>query len=157
MCREDAVELSSLKNELAARTPPVRLIAIAGETLGHEEFTEDYWNGELYFDLGKEKVFGLIQEQRVLVKAMESFLTGYHMVSGYVRTGKKQIKSGSQPWSAGDLVNGGLWVIGAADQGILFEHGERAWGASVVLDKIDDLRKAIALIKPQSASGDVAG
>ncbi|EKX54757.1 hypothetical protein GUITHDRAFT_149853 [Guillardia theta CCMP2712] len=41
LCREEALSLSGLKPKLDARG--IRLIGIAGEHLGHEEFRKDFW------------------------------------------------------------------------------------------------------------------
>ncbi len=77
----EALALSSLKPKLDSQTPPVRLVCIAGEALGHEEFLQDYWytfaaiyltvrvlsrteiacrKGELYIDEGKQTVFPVV-------------------------------------------------------------------------------------------------
>mmetsp|Transcript_69658 Transcript_69658/g.145245 ORF Transcript_69658/g.145245 Transcript_69658/m.145245 type:complete len:144 (-) Transcript_69658:127-558(-) len=137
--------LSSLNDQLAARSPPVRFIAISGERVGHEEFCEEYWNGELYFDLGRN-IFNLIQEKRLWVKTLESLLTVYHLISGAVRTKAKNIKGNAE---GSGLINGGVWVLGAHEQGILFEQVETAWGASVCLGRMPDIEAAVAKIDPQ--------
>ena len=51
MCREGAMQVTK-----AAKDQDVRLVAIAKERLGHEEFSRDYWPppAELYFDTASE-------------------------------------------------------------------------------------------------------
>ena len=51
LCREGATQIRD-----AAAGRDVRLVAVAKERLGHEEFTRDYWPtpAELYFDTVEE-------------------------------------------------------------------------------------------------------
>lgn len=71
------MELSSLKPFLDSRTPPVRLIAVGGEALGHEEFS-GYWKGEkLLFDLGKQSLFRIMGAgKQGLLSGVFSYYTG---------------------------------------------------------------------------------
>ncbi len=73
MCREEALMLSSLKERLSEQ-PAVRLICIAGEHLGHEEFTEKYWRGELFFDVGKKVWYPAMASGKMVLSGIISYL-----------------------------------------------------------------------------------
>eukprot|EP00281_Chroomonas_sp_CCMP1168_P030138 CAMPEP_0206248208 /NCGR_PEP_ID=MMETSP0047_2-20121206/20245_1 /ASSEMBLY_ACC=CAM_ASM_000192 /TAXON_ID=195065 /ORGANISM="Chroomonas mesostigmatica_cf, Strain CCMP1168" /LENGTH=142 /DNA_ID=CAMNT_0053673833 /DNA_START=15 /DNA_END=440 /DNA_ORIENTATION=+ len=58
--REHAATISELAPTLAAKK--IRLIAIAGEELGADEFTEKFWKGELFIDQDKKHWFPLMHQ-----------------------------------------------------------------------------------------------
>ncbi len=110
--------LSSLKDQLA-EVPSVRLICIAGEHLGHEEFTGKYWTGELYFDLGKKTWYPAMGSGKMVLSGLASYAFG-----GVVA---KNVKRVDQKGIDGDLkgegtILGGVWVISDIEKQVLFCH-----------------------------------
>ena len=135
-----ALELSSLKTELDARSPPVRLVAIAGEHLGHEEFTRDYWKGELLFDLGKSSIFKVMGSGRQgLLSGVMSYFTGGSVSKNWARAGSKGV-AGNIEGEGFKL--GGVWLF--APSGLVYEHQEKTWGHTVEGAELDRLKRVIA-------------
>ena len=162
----EALALSSLKPKLDAQTPPVRLVAIAGETLGHEEFLRDYWyslsrhtgclamrcrlqyrrccrKGELFIDPGKQSVFPVVNPTSPsLLGGFCSFLCG-----GVVKQHLKRVQAKN---IQGNLKGEGLKLGGTlvvdAKHGVLFEHQERIWGDNSSVEKMAELESAVAKV-----------
>lgn len=143
MCREEALALSSLKPKLDSQTPPVRLVCIAGEALGHEEFLRDYWKGELYIDEGKQTVFPVVNPTAPsLMAGICSFFCGGEVKQHVNRVKAKNIQGN---FKGEGLKLGGTLVVDPT-HGLLFEHQERIWGDNACAGKMAELEKAIAKI-----------
>lgn len=118
----------------------MRLVAIAGEHLGHEEFTQDYWKGELLFDLGKSSVFKVMGSgKQGLFSGVMSYMTGGSVSKSWALAGSKGV--------AGNLEGegfklGGVWLF--APSGLLYEHQEKTWGDTVEGAELANLRQLIA-------------
>lgn len=124
----------------------MRRIGIAGEHLGHEEFTADWWaNGELYFDDGKKDIFPVMGSGTSIGKGLMSLITGGTVWKTYQRTKAAGI-AGNLEGEGTKL--GGVWVVGAGEQGILFEHQEKNWGDNVCASNMEGLQAAVAAIVP---------
>jgi len=71
-------------------------VAIAGEKLGHEEFSAGYWKGELLIDENKAKVWPIIGGEEVgifgTVGAIGSYFTGGKIRKDIDRCKKAGIK-----------------------------------------------------------------
>jgi hypothetical protein len=118
LCREEALALSSLKERMA-EFPAVRLICVAGEHLGHEEFTEKYWRGELFFDLGKKQLYPLMGSGRMILSGLASYMFGGAVAKNVSRVNEQEIEGDFQ--GEGTIL-GGVWVVSGAEKAILFEH-----------------------------------
>ena len=160
----EALALSSLKPKLDSQTPPVRLVCIAGEALGHEEFLRDYWytfaaiylavrvlsrteiacrKGELYIDEGKQTVFPVVNPTAPsLMAGICSFFCGGEVKQHVNRVKAKNIQGN---FKGEGLKLGGTLVVDPT-HGLLFEHQERIWGDNACAGKMAELEKAIAKI-----------
>lgn len=132
MCREEALELASLKPELDQMG--VNLVGVVHEQKGAKGF-QPYLNASIYFDEEK-KFYG--PEQRWM------FLSGFFRYSVW-----KSIFRARSKGVEGNLVGegrllGGVFVVGPGEQGILLDHKEKEFG-----DKADlkDVRAAILRMK----------
>jgi len=132
LCREEASELASLLPELNQRGVP--LVGIVHEELGVEEF-RPYLKGDLFLD--KERVFYGPQERRMFL-------------SGFLRWGVWQsLFRARGKGVAGNLegegrILGGLFVMGANDQGVILEYREKEFGDHADLK---DVMSAVDKIK----------
>jgi len=141
----------ALKKELAAKTPPVRLVAIVGERLGYEEFVPKYWDSEIYLDERKQQIWPIMGGGNTRSMGLMSGLGSYVFGGGVAKSVAKhnaRAAAAGRPLSEGNLVGegkklGGLWVIGPNGQGILFQHQEKSWGD---IAEIDDVQRAVAKI-----------
>jgi hypothetical protein len=129
-----------LKDELSSRHPPVRLIAIAGEHLGAEEFADKFWPGELFYDLGKAGVFKVMGSGSTSLGGLASYLVGGAVKKNVQRCDSKGVE--------GNMVGegfklGGVWVVSPASE-LVWEHNETTWGDIVEGDKLTALRAALA-------------
>lgn len=152
-----------LSQALSKRSEHVRLVAIAGETLGHEEFAE-YWDGELFFDVGKRHIWPVLQtgffsKMGVVGGALSYYLGGSvsknmtrFKESSRVHRGKtgRGIKDSGK---GEGYTLGGLWVFGSPSQGMLYEFKERSWGDHA---QIEDVLAAVAQIKEGDGLGGAA-
>jgi len=110
------VELSKLAPELSRAGVP--LLAVLHETIGAEEF-QPFFSGPLYLDTGKE--FYGPRERRMLVLGflrLDTWLNIYR---------SKQLGTPGNLIGDGTLL-GGVYVIGAGKQGVLYEHREGTFG-----------------------------
>uniref|UniRef100_A0A7S0DZW6 Peroxiredoxin-like 2A n=1 Tax=Hanusia phi TaxID=3032 RepID=A0A7S0DZW6_9CRYP len=145
LCREEALALSGLKPKLDARG--IRLIGIAGEHLGHEEFRKDFWKGELYFDVGKKTWYPLMGDGKKPTNTFMgifSYLCGGVVAKNLKRVNDKGIQGNLKGEGA---ILGGVWVVGPGSQGIIFEHREKSWGDNVCVSNMEDLDAAIKNVK----------
>lgn len=122
MCRNQANQL-----KVAAKDKNVRLVAVAKERLGHEEFTRDYWQppAELYFDTTEPDYpfFKAINgESMGLVHGLWSYLSG-----GKVAKNMKLAKGVAGNLKGEGLVLGGILVV-ASSGDILMHHVEKEVG-----------------------------
>lgn len=121
--------LSSLKDQLDARG--IRLIGIAGEHLGREEFLAKFWKGELYFDLGKKTWFPAIHGGSKFSSTMSgifSALSGGAVAKAWKRAQGKGVEGNLK---GEGTVLGGVWVV-HPQQGVLYEFREKSWGDNVM-------------------------
>lgn len=133
MCREEAKDLSSLKQTLDKHG--VNLYAVVHEVLGVQEF-RNYFDGEIFLD--KERVF-YGPKQRWM------FLSGFmrpSVWSSMFRASRAGVEGNLK--GEGRLL-GGVFVLGPGEQGILLEHREKEFG-----DKVDlaEITKVIEKMKP---------
>jgi len=138
-----------MKPELDKRG--ITLLAIAGEKLGHEEFLNSYWKGELLFDEGKKVLWPVMGSPK------KGFFGALGAVGNYMMGGKikADVKRCEANGVKGDLKGegmklGGVWVIGSGDQGVLFQHNEKDWGDIVMTEAVME-----AVEKIQVASSEV--
>lgn len=116
MCREEAIELSSLLPDLEAHR--VQLHAVVHETLGVDEF-RPFFKGNVYLDLEK-KFYGPKERWTSLFSLLR-----FGVLKNIYRVKKKDIHGDLR--GEGRLL-GGVFVIGPGDQGILYEHQEKMFG-----------------------------
>jgi hypothetical protein len=130
-----------MKPFLDARVPPVRLIAVGGEHIGHEEFST-YWKGEpVLFDLGKQTLFKIMGAGKTgLLSGALSYFLGGAVAQNSERCDTKGI--------TGNLVGeglklGGVWAVSPTG-GIVYEHKESTWGDIVEGSGLDELKAAVS-------------
>jgi len=139
--------LSSLKPMLDARG--VRLIGIAGEYIGHEEFTRDFWKGELFFDLEKKTWFPAMAGKN---KPPTNTLGGlWHLMTSSAFKRVKGIKYNMDGDKGLSLILGGVWIVHPRE-GVVFEYPEKMWGDNVCVNKMEELQAAINGLKGESRS-----
>ena len=90
----------------------VRLIGIAGEHLGREEFVEKYWKGELFFDMGKTSWFPAVhggKKYSNTASGIFSALFGGKVAKAWKRMTSKGGIEGNLKGEGFTL--GGVWVV----------------------------------------------
>jgi len=123
----------------------VRLIAVAGEALGHDEFPQ-YWSGELYFDMDKRDLFKRsdLKYQGILSGAF-SYYTGGAVAKASARCDAKGV--------TGNMVGeglklGGVFAVSPVGE-VKFEHKEATWGDTTVAgNRTADLKRAVESFAP---------
>ncbi|KAL9984791.1 hypothetical protein ACROYT_G007124 [Oculina patagonica] len=132
MCREEALELSSLKPELDQMG--VNLVGVVHERKGVKGF-QPYLNSTIYLDEEK-KFYG--PEQRWMS------LSGFLRVSVWKSFFRAKGKGVEGNMVGEGRLLGGVFVVGPGEQGILLDHKEKEFG-----DKVDlkDVRDAVLRIK----------
>jgi len=135
MCREGAMQVTK-----AAKDQDVRLVAIAKERLGHEEFSRDYWPppAELYFDTVSEgyPFFKATNGQSLgLMRGVVNYFLG-----GDVKTNINRSANIKGDYQGEGTILGSVLVVSSTGE-VLFHHTEKVWG-----DHPDDdaLKAAIA-------------
>lgn len=137
MCREEASELSSLKPQLEELGVP--LVAVVKENIGSEiQDFKPHFAGDIYID--EEKRFYGQQPRRmggmgfVRLGVWQNFMRAY--------------KAGYQGNMKGEgFILGGVFVIGAGEQGILLEHREKEFGNKVENSAVLEAVKKIVPVK----------
>lgn len=132
MCREEALELSSLKPKLDALG--VQLLAVVHQRHGIDEF-RPFFKGSIYLD--KTRKFYGPQERWMF---LSGFVRPSVWLAGY-RAYKKGVSGNLE--GEGRLL-GGLFVIGAGEQGILFEHRESEFGDHANLTAVMEAAQKIS-------------
>lgn len=135
------MELSALKPFLDARVPPVRLIAVAGEALGHEAFSPVYWSGELFFDMEKKDLFKKSDlKYQGLLSGVFSYYTGGAVAQNSARCDAKGV-TGNMDGEG--LKLGGVFAVSPTGE-VAFEHREASWGdTTAVGDRMRALKTAV--------------
>lgn len=106
----------------------MRLVAIAKDRLGSEQFTREYWPppAEIYFDTAKEgyPFFGATNgQEQGLAKMFVSFLFGGQVAKNWKNAGKIP----SDMKGSGASVLGSLLVVSRTGE-VLFYHKEKVVG-----------------------------
>lgn len=128
MCREEAVQLSSLLP--AMETRGVALHAVVHETLGADGFKQ-FFKGSVFLD--EKRLFYGPVERHMLFSAIFKLKVWLNIVSN--------LQSGVKGNLKGDgSILGGVFVIGPGEQGILLEHREMEFGNYADLK---DVQKAL--------------
>lgn len=125
--------LSSLKAELDQRGIP--LIGVVHETMGVEEF-KPFFKGDIYLD-DQRKFYGPFER-------WENILVGFLRVQTWINLYHAQSGGFHGNMDGEGRLMGGLFVVGAADQGVLLEYREKVWGDHA---DIEDVRAAVENIK----------
>lgn len=137
MCREEATEISSLKAQLDELGVP--LYAVVKENINEEiQNFQPFFKGEIFLDVEK-RFYGPVQRTMGL--------------SGMLRVGV--LRNFWRAWRKGfsgntdgeGFILGGVFVLGAGDQGILLEHREKEFGDAVDINLVS---AAVRKIKPLS-------
>jgi len=126
--------LSKLEPVLTSAGVP--LYAVLHETLGAEEFKEFFKGKEIFLD--EEKHFYGPKERRML-------LLGFLRLDTWINIYKSK-QAGTPGNLKGDgTLLGGVFVLGAGDQGILYEHKEGTFGDNVntteVMEAVNRIQK----------------
>ncbi|XP_041755775.1 peroxiredoxin-like 2A [Coregonus clupeaformis] len=124
LCREEAIELSSLKPQLEELGVP--LLAVVKENIGQElDAFKTFFTGEVYVDQ-KRALYGPV-ERWMFLSALLRIGVWRSLWRAYRKGCTGNIIKGE------GLVLGGVFVIGPKDQGILLEHREKEFGDKVNL------------------------
>lgn len=126
MCREEALELSSLKPELEQRG--VNLVGVVHEEMGVKQF-QPYLNSTIYLDEEK-KFYG--PEQRWM------FLSGFLRPSVWKSSFRARGKGIEGNLKGEGRLLGGVFVVGPGEQGILLDHKEKEFGDKADLKAVRD-------------------
>ncbi|XP_053305855.1 peroxiredoxin-like 2A [Spea bombifrons] len=133
LCREEAAGLSALKPQLEQLGVP--LYAVVKEKIGTEvEDFQPYFKGEIFLD--PKKGFYGPQKRKM-------------MLLGFIRLGVWQ--NFRRAWNDGFTGNlegegyvlGGIFVIGAGNQGVLLEHREKEFGDKANLTAVLEAARKI--------------
>jgi len=118
MCREEALSLSSLRPRL--EEAGVNLCAVVHEDLGSQvQDFRPFFPGAIYLD--DERIFYGPRPRWM-------FLSGIVRPSVWKSIFRVRGKSIENNLEGEGRLLGGVFVIGAGDQGILYEHREMEWG-----------------------------
>ncbi|KAM6951433.1 LOW QUALITY PROTEIN: peroxiredoxin-like 2A [Aplochiton taeniatus] len=132
LCREEASELSSLKPQLDQLGVP--LYAVVKEDVGTEvQNFRPYFSGEIYLD-EKRRFYGPRERKMGLLAFLRV---------GVWMSGLRAFKNGFLGNVFGEgYVLGGVFVMGAGQQGVLLEHREMEFGDKVnILDVLKAARR----------------
>jgi len=137
MCREEARELASLKPQLDEAG--FRLYAVVHELLGVEEFKPYYDGGEVFFDQ-ERRFYGPHERWASLTSMFRSSVW-----KNIFRARGKGVEGNMK--GEGRLL-GGVFVIGPASSGILFEYQEKEFGDHA---NLTDIIAAVDQFKSKTA------
>eukprot|EP01101_Sappina_pedata_P013419 TRINITY_DN9684_c0_g1_i1.p1 TRINITY_DN9684_c0_g1~~TRINITY_DN9684_c0_g1_i1.p1 ORF type:complete len:215 (-),score=61.85 TRINITY_DN9684_c0_g1_i1:88-732(-) len=126
LCREEALELSSLLPKLEAKKIP--LIAIVHEQLGSHEFFDHFFKGPVFLDRDRAFYKVLGDNWMGLTDLLRPSVW-----NNWLRAKAKGVYGNLE--GEGRLL-GGVLVVGAANQGILYQHREKVFGDHADLDDI---------------------
>jgi len=124
----------------------VKLVAIAKERLGRDEFARDHWSGEIYFDEGviPGPIFQINDAGSYKWSGVASYLFRGAVYTNHNRAKSKGFKGNSD--GEGTYL-GGVYVIHPA-VGILYHHIEKVWGDHPPAKELDDaIQQLVALRK----------
>jgi len=123
-------------------------VAIAGETLGAEEF-QSFWSGELYIDEGKAGVFKVLDAgKQGLLSGAFSYYTGGDVRKNADRCSAKGVEGNME---GEGLMLGGVWAFSPTE--LVYEHKEGTWGDTIAEPgRLDELRAAIDGFSPLPSS-----
>uniref|UniRef100_A0A8C5HY17 Peroxiredoxin-like 2A n=1 Tax=Gouania willdenowi TaxID=441366 RepID=A0A8C5HY17_GOUWI len=133
----EASELSSLKPQLEALGVP--LVAVVKENIGTEiQDFRPHFAGDIFLD-EKKQFYGPLQRKMgglafIRLGVWQNFIRAW-------RTGYQGNMNGE------GFVLGGVFVIGAGEQGILLEHKEREFGNKVELSDVMEAAEKIVPVK----------
>ena len=124
MCRQGAKQITDIVSESGKA---VRLVAVAKETLGNEEFTKTWWPApaELYFD-GDPVALPIFKQANG--KAMGLIAgAGNYMVGGKVADAIKSSATTEGNYEGEGKILGSVLVISKSGE-LLMHHTEKVWG-----------------------------
>jgi len=135
LCREEAQGLSSLRSSLDKAG--VRLCAVVHEDLGTQvQDFRPFFQGPIYLD--KERIFYGPRHRWM-------FLSGFVRLSVWQSLMRATSKGIENNLDGEGRLLGGVFVVGADEQGVLFEHRESEWGHHANLTEV---MEAVKQIKP---------
>jgi hypothetical protein len=137
MCRQGAKQIL---DAVADSGKSVRVVAIAKETLGHEDFVAKFWPApnELYFD-GDPVGLPLFRQANGRSMGLVGGI-GNYLVGGTVAKAAKESADTEGNLEGEGKILGTILVINKANE-IIMHHTEKVWGDH---PKDDELRAAIA-------------
>lgn len=135
MCREEAKQLSSLYDVMAAHG--VGLHAVVHETLGAEEF-KPFIKGDVYYD--PKRIFYGPVERWSSIPGLFNFVTLSHIFKSFSKDTKGNMDG------EGRLM-GAVFVIGQGDAGILYQHHETVIGDTVDISSVKDAIQKIKKVQ----------
>ncbi|XP_063290623.1 peroxiredoxin-like 2A [Pelobates fuscus] len=133
LCREEASGLSAIKPQLDQLGVP--LYGVVKEKIGTEiDDFQPFFKGELFHD--EKKLFYGPQTRKMMLIALIRL--------GVWQNFRRAWKDGFQGNLEGEgLILGGMFVVGAGNQGVLYEHREKEFGDKANLTAILEAARKI--------------
>ncbi|CAH2321364.1 redox-regulatory FAM213A [Pelobates cultripes] len=133
LCREEASGLSALKPQLDQLGVP--LYGVVKEKIGTEiDDFQPFFKGEIFHD--EKKLFYGPQTRKMMLIALIRL--------GVWQNFRRAWKDGFQGNLEGEgLILGGMFVVGAGNQGVLYEHREKEFGDKANLTSILEAARKI--------------
>lgn len=127
-----------------------RIIAVAGEELGSEQFMAEFWSGELYFDLDRSWWSVLNGQSQGLFSGATSYLFGRGVSKALATFNEYEAAHGKVPDSGqgNGTQLGGVFVFGRWQEDdevkVLFAHLEGHWGDYADVDQVRSAVQTLA-------------
>ncbi|KAG5176576.1 peroxiredoxin-like protein [Tribonema minus] len=144
LCREEAKDLCERAAEFKALG--VSLTGVVHEELGADVFAKEFFgDGLLYFD-EKKAFFESLGSRWLGLKGL--------MYPSVIKNAQRAKGKGVEGnWEGEGRLLGGLLVVGKGDEGVLFEHREKAFGDHASMDDIlAACRKAVGKAPVENSS-----
>lgn len=142
LCRNEAAQLTTLLQQCRREGIQVKLVGVAKEDLGTKEFREVF-NGDIFVD--DKKTFFQAGNRGAHMTIREALFSPQVWKNVF-----RALKNGHRNTSGGEgQLMGGLLVMGAGDQGELFEYREKVFGDHA---NHDDVLAAVRRIKRTSSA-----
>jgi len=132
LCREEALGLSSRRDELTALG--VEMFAVVHEELNSKDFNEKYWKGKIYLDADKGFYKGIgYNGSPALYWSSREDLTLEEVRENLVRAESKNVPMNREGQG---LIMGGVFVI--SSKAVVYRFIEKIFGAHAPISEVLD-------------------